>query len=194
MASTAQSPSLFYQSIQAILKSWTGLQLAVAHGFGGLHSSEKAQWLVGVIETFFKENDDIEAYELEDFIDEIMATEFNTLSEDDGTKVISQEICNQFQYWKEGRYKEMKERLQKLECVNLAECMNGNMETSEQIPDEEANKILEGMTICGPDAISGDTSVKDTEKTFNETPGASDLIADDEWTTVTTRARRKRNK
>ena len=31
-------------------------QLAVTHGFGGPHSSEKAQWMVGVIEDYFKDN------------------------------------------------------------------------------------------------------------------------------------------
>uniref|UniRef100_H2ZE01 Pre-rRNA-processing protein TSR2 homolog n=1 Tax=Ciona savignyi TaxID=51511 RepID=H2ZE01_CIOSA len=192
MTSNNQDHSLFYQSIQAILKSWTGLQLAIAHGFGGVHSREKAQWLVGVIETFFKENDDIESWELEDFIDEIMATEFNTLCEDEGSKVISQEICKLYRYWIEGKHNHMKERLIKLQCVNLGECVAGDIKHNDQIPDEEANKILESMTICSPNGTAPELPIN--EKAVSSETVLPECTQDDGWTTVNSRTRRKRNK
>ena len=95
--------TLFYQCIQGILKSWTALQLAVSHSFAGPHSSEKAQWLVGVIETFFKENDNLESYEVEEFLEEIMSNEFNIVAEDSSIKQISVELCNLFHFWSLGK-------------------------------------------------------------------------------------------
>ena len=51
---------------------------------GGTQSKEKADWLEDVTENWFYENKDVEPYELQDFLEEIIEAEFN-LQIDDGS-------------------------------------------------------------------------------------------------------------
>ena len=144
-ANVDNSNSLFYQCIQGMLKSWTALQLAVSQSFAGPHSKEKAQWLVGVIETFFNENADLEPYEVEEFIEEIMSNEFNIITEDDSIKQISIELCNLYLLWSKKKYVEMKEHIAKLPCVNLGDCLS--MEASNASDDVEKDSNLESLNF-----------------------------------------------
>ena len=43
-------------SVRFVLSNWPVLQLAVQHGFGGIESGEKAEWLVGVVSQVLREN------------------------------------------------------------------------------------------------------------------------------------------
>jgi len=144
-ASSDSCNSLFYQCIQGTLKSWTALQLAVAQSFAGPHSKEKAQWLVGVIETFFHENADLEPYEVEEFLEEIMSNEFNIIAEDDSIKQISTQLCNLYLLWSKKKYIEMKELIAKLPCVNLGDCLS--MEDNNVEDDAEKNTNLESLNF-----------------------------------------------
>ena len=119
----SESCTLFYCCIQGLLKSWTALQLAVSHSLAGPHSKEKAQWLVGVIETFFKENANLEVFEVEEFLAEIMSNEFNILTEDNSINEICVKLCDLFNLWSKGEHDKMKEIIRKLPCVNLGDCI-----------------------------------------------------------------------
>lgn len=138
-----ESGTLFYSCIQGLLKSWTALQLAVTHSFAGLHSNEKAQWLVGVLETFFNENSDLEVFEVEEFLAEIMSNEFNLISEDDSTNKVCVALCNLYKLWSNGEHDKMKETIKKLPCVNLGDCIPNNDEKSnnETETDETINEL-----------------------------------------------------
>ena len=147
--SGVSNTSLFYHCIQGLLKSWTALQLAVSHSFAGPHSKEKAQWLVGVIEAFFKENTDLEPYEVEDFLEEIMSNEFNLVAEDNSIKEISIELCKLFHLWDLKKIDEMKSMVNKLPCVNLGECMYADQNSEIDTLNEDAT--IKHLNITGDD-------------------------------------------
>uniref|UniRef100_H9H7Q8 Pre-rRNA-processing protein TSR2 homolog n=1 Tax=Monodelphis domestica TaxID=13616 RepID=H9H7Q8_MONDO len=88
-ASVEQARSLFGAAVRAVLGAWPALQIAVENSFGGVHSREKAQWLVGVVEDYFLQNADLEQNEVEDFLSDIMSTEFDTLVEDGSLPQVS---------------------------------------------------------------------------------------------------------
>ncbi|KAM8965957.1 pre-rRNA-processing protein TSR2 homolog isoform X2 [Sarcophilus harrisii] len=81
-ASAEQARALFGVGVRAVLEAWPALQIAVENSFGGVHSREKALWLGRVVEDYFLLNADLEQEEVEDFLSDIMSTEFDTLIED----------------------------------------------------------------------------------------------------------------
>uniref|UniRef100_A0A663ES33 Pre-rRNA-processing protein TSR2 homolog n=1 Tax=Aquila chrysaetos chrysaetos TaxID=223781 RepID=A0A663ES33_AQUCH len=73
---------LFARGVRAVLGGWAALQLAVAHGFGGPQSPEKATWLAGALQEFFAQNAELGEEEVEEFLAEVMDNEFDTAVED----------------------------------------------------------------------------------------------------------------
>uniref|UniRef100_A0A8B9NGN1 Pre-rRNA-processing protein TSR2 homolog n=1 Tax=Accipiter nisus TaxID=211598 RepID=A0A8B9NGN1_9AVES len=69
---------LFARGVRAVLGGWAALQLAVAHGFGGPQSPEKATWLAGALQEFFAQNAELREEEVEEFLAEVMDNEFDT--------------------------------------------------------------------------------------------------------------------
>jgi len=89
---------LFHRAIEIIFKNWSALQLAVAHESGGPQSKEKAEWMVGATETWFHENEDLEDWEVEEFLEDVVSTEFNLEVNDGSCLEIGQKICEFFQF------------------------------------------------------------------------------------------------
>ncbi|XP_065509389.1 pre-rRNA-processing protein TSR2 homolog [Caloenas nicobarica] len=85
-------PGLFAQGVRAVLGGWAALQLAVAQGFGGPQSPEKAAWLAGALQEFFTQNADLEEEEVEEFLAEVMDNEFDTAVEDGSLRQVSREL------------------------------------------------------------------------------------------------------
>ncbi|XP_036620353.1 pre-rRNA-processing protein TSR2 homolog [Trichosurus vulpecula] len=77
-----QSWALFGAGVRAVLEAWPALRIAVENSFGGAHSREKALWLGGAVRDYLVQNADLEQDEVEDFLADIMSTEFDTLVED----------------------------------------------------------------------------------------------------------------
>ena len=169
--------SLLYIGIQSILKSWTALQLAVSHGFGGAHSNEKAQWFVGAIEQYFNENEGLESYELEDMISEIMSSEFDTLNEDGSTAQVANEIWNIHKLWKQGNHNAIKEKLSTLPCVNLGECVASM--SDEMHDDKEEEQVLEDVTLDSMNVSQPESQPQEP------------IVDEDGFTMVQTRSKRK---
>ncbi|KAM6389951.1 pre-rRNA-processing protein TSR2 homolog, partial [Rhynochetos jubatus] len=84
-----EEPGLFASGVRAVLGGWAALQLAVAQGFGGPQSPEKAAWLVGAVQEFFTQNADLEEEEVEEFLAEVMDNEFDTAVEDGSLRQVS---------------------------------------------------------------------------------------------------------
>ncbi|XP_074064464.1 pre-rRNA-processing protein TSR2 homolog [Macrotis lagotis] len=101
-AAAEQAWALFGTGVRAVLASWPALQIAVENGFGGVHSHEKALWLGGVVEDYFVRNPDLEQDEVEDFLSDIMSTEFDTLVEDGSLAQVSQQLQRVFSYSQNG--------------------------------------------------------------------------------------------
>ncbi|XP_039459887.1 pre-rRNA-processing protein TSR2 homolog isoform X2 [Oreochromis aureus] len=82
MAASAASREVFTEGVRAVLQTWPVLQIAVDNGFGGVYGQQKADWMVDVVQQYFHDNADLQQYEVEDFIAELMDQEFNTVVDD----------------------------------------------------------------------------------------------------------------
>ena len=57
---TPSAEKNFHSSVDAILKNWTALQLAVSQGAGGPQSKAIADWMVEAVVQWFSENEKLE--------------------------------------------------------------------------------------------------------------------------------------
>ncbi|RUS89597.1 hypothetical protein EGW08_002615, partial [Elysia chlorotica] len=137
MAASIQ-PSIFGVALTRILDSWTALQLAVQQGFGGPESAEKAQWMVHAIETWFNENEGLETYEVEEFLENVLNTEFDLLLEDNSTQEIARLICTYYRLCQEKKLDELEQRLQLLPRPAVNSCRSGGEQLEFDSSDETA--------------------------------------------------------
>ena len=87
----------FYTACDAILKNWTALQLAVSNEAAGPQSKDIAQWMVDAVVQWFNENKDLEAYEVADFLEQIIAQEFHLQIDDGSSDEVGTTICEFYQ-------------------------------------------------------------------------------------------------
>ncbi|CAG5128911.1 unnamed protein product [Candidula unifasciata] len=146
MASSSQS--MFGNAVSRVLNSWTALQLAVEHHFGGADSRAKADWMVVAIETWFKENAGIEQYEMEDFLEDVLNAEFDLKVEDNSIQEISHLICLLFRLCQENKVAEVEEKLQALPKPAVQQCRRGD---DEMVGDVD---ILEEEWAVSPNRTS----------------------------------------
>ncbi|GAB1598151.1 pre-rRNA-processing protein TSR2 homolog isoform X1 [Argonauta hians] len=129
---------LFQTAVDKLLSSWTVLQLAVTHGFGGSESKEKAAWLPFAIDTWFKENNNLDPYEVEDFLSEVMSTEFDTVADDGSIPLMAAEICNLYKLCKNNKTEEVYKKIQSLPNANIQKCQRADSD-DEEIGTQECN-------------------------------------------------------
>ncbi|CAD5114928.1 DgyrCDS3958 [Dimorphilus gyrociliatus] len=111
MANSGIDFNVFDEVIKRVLGGWTGYQLAIQHSSGGAHTKEKSEWFIWAISDFFKQNANLFPDEVEDFITDILNTEFNTILEDGSIQQISSKLCEFFKMVKEGDYENLKTRV-----------------------------------------------------------------------------------
>ena len=87
----------FRNSVDAIFKNWTALQLAVSQGAGGPQSKAIADWMADAVVQWFGENQNLEAYEVTEFLENIVNQEFNLIVDDGSADEIGTTICEFYQ-------------------------------------------------------------------------------------------------
>ncbi|XP_013409213.1 pre-rRNA-processing protein TSR2 homolog isoform X2 [Lingula anatina] len=206
MASGPSTASVFYKAIEKVLKGWTAFQLAVSHGFGGAHTQEKAVWLVGAVEQWFTENDDIEPWELSDFFEDIMSTEFDTVIDDNSLLVVSKAICQFYALCKQGKEAEVLADVEKIPTASLQNCVVAQDEDEDDDEEEEeevprlsqggASRLqpepmdhqsaTEGATGCD------NTTTENSDTKTEDQSSSQDAEMEEEWTTVTSKKKKRR--
>ncbi|ERE63824.1 pre-rRNA-processing protein TSR2 homolog isoform X3 [Cricetulus griseus] len=139
--------TLFGAAIRAALEAWPALQIAVENGFGGVHTQEKAEWLGGAVEDYFIANVDLALEEIEDFLGELMTTEFDTVVEDGSLPQVSQELQTMFQHFQKGdgaALQEMTSNINQKKCKVTATPLKTAKETG---VDEEDVDSVEEMEV-----------------------------------------------
>ncbi|XP_061590784.1 pre-rRNA-processing protein TSR2 homolog [Cololabis saira] len=111
MAASAASRELFKDGVRAVLAGWPVLQIAVDNGFGGVYGQQKADWMVDVIHQYFHDNADLQQYEVEDFITELMDQEFNTMVEDGSLPEVCVRLLHFFSLWKQGALQQLQDAI-----------------------------------------------------------------------------------
>ncbi|XP_022081411.1 pre-rRNA-processing protein TSR2 homolog isoform X2 [Acanthaster planci] len=191
MAASSESPlGVFRRSISSILDGWTVLQLAVSHGYGGVHSREKALWMVDVVYNWFQENEGIEPEELQDFIAEILDNEFDTRAEDGSLIVISRVICSNFDLCHSGRHATVVQRIQEMPKASLGFCQAAASQDPEDMEDGEVPPTLHemmgnmdvGTSGSREPTVNGYQEPSEEQPSRTETQPAED--EEDGWTVV----------
>lgn len=114
MAASSDTRGLLQEGIREALENWAVLQIAVDSGFGGAYSQQKAEWMVGAVAEYFHSNADLEQYEVEDFLSELMNNEFDTLVEDGSLPEVAQQLCTFHRQCQRGEVAAIQERLAQL--------------------------------------------------------------------------------
>lgn len=157
----------FHEAVGSVFQNWTALQLAVTQGAAGPQSSAIAKWMVEATVQWFAENKDLECYEVEEFLTEVISNEFNVIIDDGSLREVSQLICEFYALAisvKEESRAELLRRLQALPKCDLSQC---------KVEDAEAE--TNGM------------EVDDDDDDDDETPKFSvqtNKPDDDGWTVV----------
>ena len=174
MSSGNESP--FHSAVDAVFQNWTALQMAVSQGAAGAQSADIAKWMVGATVQWFSENKDLETYEVEDFLIDIVNQEFNVLVDDGSVIEISKLICD-FHRLSTSRdcEAELKRRLEALPKCDLSKCQVDQGEA----PDVDESDNLEG-------------SNEDANESMDTTDEPEPEVQDpDGWTVVKTSKKKK---
>ncbi|KAI8503481.1 rRNA accumulation- protein [Branchiostoma belcheri] len=178
------------------------LTLAVQHGFGGVHSTAKAQWMVEAVTQWFQENADIEPCELEDFLAEILNNEFDTVADDGSLSQIAQQICGSYRLCRQGRQQEVLSRIQQLPKAQLSGCVAATgpeQDDDDDDDDEEDGKEEEkdeDMEVTPSSSVENGPQHQKAQSQQADNKSAQDMESqsqediDDGWTVVTKKKKR----
>ncbi|XP_044206540.1 pre-rRNA-processing protein TSR2 homolog [Thunnus albacares] len=138
MAASAASRELFTDGVRAVLHSWPVLQIAVDNGFGGVYGQQKADWLVDVVQQYFHDNADLQQYEVEDYISQLMDQEFDTVVDDGSLPQVSKNLMQMFCQWKQGALQQLSQTVQSLtkKTTQRAKVTAPPTESDEESDDE----------------------------------------------------------
>ncbi|XP_035538231.1 pre-rRNA-processing protein TSR2 homolog [Morone saxatilis] len=114
MAASTASRELFTEGVRAVLIHWPVLQIAVDNGFGGVYGQQKADWMVDVVQQYFHDNADLQQYEVEDFIAQLMDQEFDTVVDDGSLPQVSVSLLQVFSQWQQGALQQLKHTISTL--------------------------------------------------------------------------------
>ncbi|XP_074537697.1 pre-rRNA-processing protein TSR2 homolog [Halichoeres trimaculatus] len=114
MATSTASRELFSEGVRAVLHTWPVLQIAVDNGFGGVYGEQKADWLVDVVQQYFHDNSNLQQYEVEDFIAQLMDQEFNTVVDDGSLPEVSLSLQQMFSQWQKGALQQLQHTIDTL--------------------------------------------------------------------------------
>jgi len=189
---------LFKVAVDKILESWTVLQLAVQHGFGGAESRNKAAWLSEALVQWFQENQNLEYYEVDDFLSDVLNSEFDTLAEDGSLTQVSRCLCSSYELCKQGNTTALKAKLDALRPANIGHCQPHKQEEQDE---EEENEDME-CADSAPQLVNTSqaaniqhidpASVDYTNNTDNSAhQDESQSMEDDGWTMIGKKGKRR---
>ncbi|KAM4664210.1 pre-rRNA-processing protein TSR2 homolog [Discoglossus pictus] len=180
-ARRADSRGLFGEAVRAVLGSWPVLQIAVENGFGGPHSQEKAEWMVGAVEQYFQTNANLEQYEVEETLLGMMNDEFDTLVEDGSLPMVAQDLCVLFSQCQRGDSAQVTEKIAQLSQKKFNVKANVQNASSSNEEDESSEEEEEGMDCEA--ALSSFSSPRGAATGSGQEPKVEEPEADG-WTVV----------
>ncbi|KAG0206184.1 hypothetical protein BGX28_002319 [Mortierella sp. GBA30] len=105
MAAPHPNQVAFKEGAQYLFHSWTALKLAVDGEWGGHDSVEKRDWFVDTIVDYFSEHGkNVDTFDLEDILIQIMNDEFSILLEDKSEQHIAKVLEQLFLECTHGKY------------------------------------------------------------------------------------------
>ncbi|XP_028669150.2 pre-rRNA-processing protein TSR2 homolog [Erpetoichthys calabaricus] len=185
-ARNVEARELFGNAVRAVLETWPVLKIAVENGFGGVYSQQKADWMVGAVQQYFFDNVDLQQYEVEDFLAELLNNEFDTVVEDDSLPQVALQICKLFSSCSQGHLIEVQAKIDELiqkkitTKVNVVAAKGLDEEEEESSEEDEVGEAMDCEAACSSTMSSSDrqTSLPPKEDKSDQVP------EDDGWTVV----------
>lgn len=95
----------FELAVSLYLWRWPALSLAVENEWGGPDSSEKRDWLAGVLaDLFTSSKSEVDVEDVEDVAAQVLSDEFSVVLEDDSAYDVATAICGAWKACQEGRF------------------------------------------------------------------------------------------
>ncbi|KAL4226146.1 rRNA accumulation-related protein [Mactra antiquata] len=186
----------FCEAISRILNSWTVLKLAVNHGFGGADSQAKADWMVYAIDQWFAENSNLETFEVEDFLEDVLSTEFDTIADDGSLPQIAKMICGFYRLCQEGNTAKIEEKLNELpKSAAVEKCKTVPVQNGAEGDDSDMEDD-DNRLDTGPPG-QNDTIQQQQQQSQSSVSDSTDCNEmdvteeDDGWTTVPKKGKRR---
>merc|ERR1711874_181840 len=162
-------------------------QFAVQQQAGGPQSKEIAQWMVGVTEQYFYDND-TDAEEIAEYLATILDQELNTIVDDESDLQIGEFLCRMYQMCLAGKDSDVKEELMKMPKPDLSNCRLQDDTTSDREEENECpNLVSEQMkTLQLSDNSSGSSLLTAPEAERELTEEEKQQLQDeaDGWTVI----------
>ncbi|MED6251564.1 hypothetical protein ATANTOWER_032809 [Ataeniobius toweri] len=148
MAASTASRELFTEGVRAVLQTWPVLQIAVDNGFGGVYGQQKADWMVDVVQQYFHDNADLQQYEVEDFLTQLMDQEFDTMVEDGSLPQVSAGLLQLFDQWQQGALQQLQNTIQTLTHNKTPRAkVTAPPTQSDSESGEETQKLCQSLSV-----------------------------------------------
>ncbi|XP_041655583.1 pre-rRNA-processing protein TSR2 homolog [Cheilinus undulatus] len=148
MAASAASREIFTEGVRAVLHSWPVLQIAVDNGFGGVYGQQKADWMVDVVQQYFHDNADLEQFEVEDFIAQLMDQEFDTVVDDGSLPEVSLSLQQMFNQWQQGAIQHLQHTINTLSSKKSPRAKVTAPPTESDNDSEDETQVMECESSC----------------------------------------------
>ncbi|KAI1892993.1 hypothetical protein AGOR_G00139220 [Albula goreensis] len=185
-APVVSAREVFAEAVKAVLETWPVLQIAVDNGFGGVYSQQKAEWMVDAVQQYFHQNANLEQYEVEDFLADLMNNEFDTVVDDGSLSQVALQVCQLFNQCQQGKLSEVKGQISQLSQKKVsgrakATQMQTPADQEDEDESEEEEDAVEAME-CEGTTERKPSSMPPKEQ--DATPSPSGDMDEDGWTVV----------
>ena len=115
---------------------------------GGPQTKEKAEWLIGATENWFYENEDLQDWEVGDFLEDVISAEFNLQIDDGSTIEIGRKICEYYEFCSKNEESAIRTKLLSLPRCDLSKCKVEDEEDEMEESDEHKEIVkIENLEI-----------------------------------------------
>ncbi|CAH9094190.1 unnamed protein product [Cuscuta epithymum] len=194
---TAEAVAQLQEGIALVLARWASLRIAVEQEWGGPTSREKYDDLAARIFSFFTQSKEkVYVYDLEDILDDVMISSFNTELEDGSIEEVAEELMNIHAQCAEGNFECIID-LKRTMPLNSAETykrqfvINEDDEDDDGVDGDVENGMLENDSLdMEVDSSEHQTSVGQRGMLVDESMAAT--ATEDGWTVVSSRRKNGR--
>lgn len=190
MASSEGEAQPFTDVVSKIFSAWDSLQYAINQQLGGPHTYEKSLWLVEVTANFFKENADLASEEVEDWLGQVLFTEFNLVVEDGTLETVAKRLCVCFPLVQSQKWSQLGQKLAQLPSAAsvksaVAKSAVANDSQQDSSDSEGDEDVVSQQSQPHSEPIN---QLQQTMQSVQISPESSrnerNLVDEDGWTTV----------
>ena len=145
------------------------MQLAVSNEAAGPQSKEIAQWMVDAVVQWFNENENLEGYEVADFLEQIIAQEFKLQIDDGSSDEIGTTICEFYQLCCSSKTsEEIISKIRSLPKCDLSLCQIDGERNKQSNPQNILEEQMSGMEVDNSTVQESSTKLNGANNIINE--------------------------